>query len=659
MGRSPICPWLRGLPAKAVLTRTETAAGDACFVRLSAEICQRAVQLRPVGLQRYVALCRRNAYWLRPVFGGPGDALPSDAVLVLWQRDGDYGLLLPLLGARQRTTLRGSGEAFELHVDGHDGKAEESGDALLLTARGGDPLALLDAAFSAAARVLQTFRPRQEKPIPAMADLLGWCTWDAFYRHVSAEKVRAGLESWREAGLVPPLLLLDDGWQQTHEDKLSSFAANSTTFPAGLAELTRTAREDYGVRCVAAWVALTGYWCGIDPASGLGARYRLSHHRVAGALPWEPTTERDVSIVHPSDAHRFFDDWFEALRRQGVQAVKVDNQAALWQLAGPPLERANACRATQRAVQAAAALCFGGNQLSCMGQSIDAGGQALGPQLVRNSEDYHPERKDGQQRHVLENAYNALWTSAFGLPDWDMFQSHGEAAGFHAAARAICGGPIYLSDRPGEQDMVVVRSLCTSDGKTLRCDDAARPTADCLFEDCGRERKLLKLANRARGLGVLGLFHCREGVDAQDRDSIEDRFRVSDLPGLDGRLFAVYLRNRGELRLLDRRHVWRLELPWRGFEIATLAPVESDVAALGLLDKLVGAAALQSYGWRDAHTYVTELADGGQVGFYCGRAPVAITVGGREQPLSTPDARGLLALDAPRGGPVKVRLTFS
>jgi raffinose synthase len=664
--RSPICPWLRGVPAKSALTPATLGAeefpglagAEGCFLRVPASKLASA-RLRPASLVRYLALCRHNRWWLRPAFGGAGDAFPSPASLVLWERDSrDYGLLLPLMTHTLRPSLGGGGGAIEVLAEG--GVVANEGPILLLTAQGPDPLALIDGAFAAADRVQSSFRGRLAKPTPAWVDLLGWNTWDAFYRRVDAARLRGGLESWRELGFVPPRLGLDDGWQQHREERLTSFSADGERFPGGLGELTREVREGYGVRHVTAWLALTGYWAGVDPAGPLGTRYRLTHHRTTGVLPWALDEEREVSLIHPSDAHRFFDDWVESLRRQGVDGLKVDNQASLWELLPPTVDRADGCRSYQRGLQAAVGLGLHGEQLSCMGQSLEVVSHALGPQVVRNSEDYFP---DGDaQRHVLDNAYNALWTAAFGLPDWDMFQSHDPAAAFHAAARAVSGGPITLSDRPGQQDIGLVRGLCTSDGRVLRFDHPARPTVDRLLCDCSREPLLLKLTNRAGSRGVIGLFHCRgaDGANPELREPIEDRFRVADVPRLAGRRFAVYLQRSRELRLLDRRNVWRLELPWRGFEIATLAPLSRDVAALGLLDKLAGAAAVLEADWKDPCTYEARFADGGQMGFYWGLAPAQISLNGVKlgdnAPAPNPD--GLLVIDAPRGGPTTVRFTL-
>jgi hypothetical protein len=42
--------------------------------------------------------------------------------------------------------------------------------------------------------------------------------------------------------------------------------------------------------------------------------------------------------------------------------------------------------------------------------------------------------------------------------DWDMFQTNaGVTSRMHAVARAISGGPVYISDKAGEHDTDIIR----------------------------------------------------------------------------------------------------------------------------------------------------------------------------------------------------------
>ena len=57
------------------------------------------------------------------------------------------------------------------------------------------------------------------------------------------------------------------------------------------------------------------------------------------------------------------------------------------------------------------------------------------------------------------------------MQDWDAFQSvlpEPRAAAMHAATRAISGGPVYTSDRPGAHDRALLRSLAFPDGTVPR-----------------------------------------------------------------------------------------------------------------------------------------------------------------------------------------------
>ena len=72
---------------------------------------------------------------------------------------------------------------------------------------------LLARALRAASSRMRTFRPRDRKRAPPHADVFGWCTWDAFYSTVSADAVRSGLASLRDALVPARFVIIDDGWQ--------------------------------------------------------------------------------------------------------------------------------------------------------------------------------------------------------------------------------------------------------------------------------------------------------------------------------------------------------------------------------------------------------------------------------------------------------------
>ena len=98
--------------------------------------------------------------------------------------------------------------------------------------------------------------------------------------------------------------------------------------------------------------------------------------------------------------------------------------------------------------------------------------------------------------HMVHCAYNSLWMGNFIHPDWDMFQSTHPCAEFHAASRAVSGGPIYVSDHVGKHNFQLLKTLVLPDGSLLRCQHYALPSRDCLFQDPLHDGKtMLKIWN--------------------------------------------------------------------------------------------------------------------------------------------------------------------
>lgn len=84
---------------------------------------------------------------------------------------------------------------------------------------------------------------------------------------------------------------------------------------------------------------------------------------------------------------------------------------------------------------------------------------------------------------MIHCAYNSLWMGQIIQPDWDMFQSDHLCAKFHAGSRAICGGPVYVSDSLGGHDFDLLSKLVFPDSTIPKCVHFALPTRDCIFKN--------------------------------------------------------------------------------------------------------------------------------------------------------------------------------
>lgn len=251
---------------------------------------------------------------------------------------------------------------------------------------------------------------------------------------------------------------------------------------------------------------------------------------------------------------------------------------------------------------------------------------------------------------MVHCAYNSIWMSNFIHPDWDMFQSAHPCAEFHAASRAMSGGPIYVSDSVGQHNFKLLKSLALPDGSILRCQYYALPTRDCLFEDPLHDGKtMLKIwnLNKVRNsfqiiavfiyffflyelkygsdsilwkqyTGVLGIFNCQGGGwFPQDRKNksasefsslvtcmaspkdIEWNSEKNPIPIKGVNIFAVYSFQEKKLRLLKSSEKLEISLEPFTYELLTVSPVIVlpklvQFALIGLVNMLNTGGAIQS-----------------------------------------------------------------
>lgn len=605
------------------------------------------------GLARFTACHRYEPYWMKPCAGTRLSQVPSETqVLLAHLRSGRWLLIVPLIGDLFRFSLRGGpNETLSLLGETGDAFAPGLGGLAAYVAAGSDPFDLVkEGALSVVAR-LGTGRLRKDKPLPDFVDRFGWCTWDAFYQGVSADKVREGLEHFAAGGVRPRVLILDDGWQSTErmptgEDRLTSFAANGK-FGGDLGPTVRLAKEQHGIEIFLVWHSIVGYWGGVDGTRLPGYAVKDQTRQFGeGILSHAPSFNHDwwgnvVGFVSCDRIGAFFDDYHRSLAAQGVDGVKVDSQAVIESVACGQGGRLPVARAYREALEASVVKHFEGRLINCMSNGQETWYGSRFSTVLRSSIDFFPARPESHGAHLYANAQVALWFGEFMHPDWDMFQSGHEWGAYHAAGRAISGGPVYVSDKPGEHNFELLRRLVCRDGTVLRCDEPARPTLDTICVDPTRDDVLLKVWSRSGPAAVIGVFNARglpEG-DAPPR-TIAGDFGPADVPDFPQNTFACYAHNAKTLELLvqpDRRPI---ALGPRGFELFTLVPVHHGFAAIGLADKLNAAAAVVHTTWSDARTCDLTLRDGGEFVAWSQVQPAAVDVDGRSTSF---------AYDAPAG----------
>lgn len=632
--------------------------GVGAFVRFTASQPDSRLVF-PVGemnISRFMACRRCDPFWMIPEAGVRLGQTPAETQsLLVKMDDATCVILIPLVESPLRGALRGSGEnSLELVAETGDPQVVASSMVGLFVAAGEDPYILMVTAACSVAARLGSVRLRAEKHQPAFLDQFGWCTWNAFYQNVSHDAVRQGLQSFAEGGVQPKLLILDDGWQSVHETagnerRLSAFAANEK-FPGDLAPTVEMAKREFGIKTFLVWHAIMGYWAGVDGASLPGYDVHSMPYTytpdILGYVPDLPNWfGNQVGVPGILAIHRFYNDYHRHLRLQGVDGVKVDNQGSVEGVAAGSGGRVAMMQTYHEALEGSAQVHFKGNLINCMSCSNDMFYSTLNSIITRTSTDFWPDRPETHGQHLYTNAQVGMWFGEFIHPDWDEFQSGHEMGAFHAAGRAVSGGPVYVSDKPDGQDFDVLRKLVLPDGGVLRACGVGRPTRDCLFHDVTKEDMLLKVFNvNTAGSGVIGVFNCRYGDAAGEINGVVSPVDV-DSPAFDrtAALYAVYVHNSRQLRLLKRAEAWQVTLAPLGFEIFTIVPVVGGFAPIGLRDYYNSGGGIVDQ-WQRVlpDVYTLRVRSGGQFLAYSQSSPISITANGAMVPFTFEDKAGRL-----------------
>lgn len=277
-------------------------------------------------------------------------------------------------------------------------------------------------------------------------------------------------------------LIIDDNWQSIDYKGSSQFQygwnefeAEPQAFPSGLKHTISRIRNTHPtIKHIAVWHALLGYWGGISPGGKIAKTYKTIEVDRKDAKRRDLPLGGKMLVVAKEDVSRFYNDFYTFLRDCGIDAVKTDAQFMVdtWVEAGA---RRDLIKTYLDAWTLSTLRHFGAKAISCMSQIPQALFYSQMPTnrptiLVRNSDDFFPEVPASHPWHVWVNAYNAILMKHLNvLPDWDMFQTVHDYSGFHAAARCVSGGPIYVTDVPGSHDMDLIGQMTgtTPRGRTV------------------------------------------------------------------------------------------------------------------------------------------------------------------------------------------------
>ncbi|KAL2321792.1 hypothetical protein Fmac_026171 [Flemingia macrophylla] len=646
---------------------SSSAASSGCLVGFTAAE-SRSRHVASIGRLRgirFSSIFRFKLWWSTHWSGSNGGEVENETQMMILQNDAargrPYVLLLPLLEGPFRASLQGrhhhdDDDAVHVCVESGSTRVTERAfrGCLYMHVHKDDPFALVEEGVRAV-KLQQAggaFHLREEKgPPPGIVERFGWCTWDAFYLGVGPAGVWEGVKGLAEGGCPAGFVIIDDGWQTFCGDeeaaaeggsvecrvpgeqmakRLVSFEENGKFKKdgnCGMGGFVRGLKEEFrALEYVYVWHAFCGYWGGlrpnvpgmpqatvVKPSLSPGAQRTMTDQAVLRIM------EVGVGLAPP---HQLYHPLHSYLQSLGVDGVKLDVTQILEMLSEDYGGRVDMAKEYYKALTASVKKHFKGNGvISSMQQCNDF--MFLGTETIslgRVGDDFWCTDPAGdpngtywlQGCHMVHCAYNSLWMGNFIHPDWDMFQSDHVCAEFHAASRAISGGPIYVSDSVGKHNFKLLKKLVLPDGSILRCQHYALPTRDCLFVDPLHDGKtMLKIWNLNKCSGVLGLFNCQGGgwcpVTRRNKSASEFSHSVTclaspqdiewskgkhpiSIKGVD--VFAVYMLTDDTLKLLKYTESVQVSLEPFSFELLTVSPVvvlprkSVQFAPLGLVNML-------------------------------------------------------------------------
>uniref|UniRef100_A0A0D9X9A6 galactinol--sucrose galactosyltransferase n=1 Tax=Leersia perrieri TaxID=77586 RepID=A0A0D9X9A6_9ORYZ len=663
---------------------------------------------------RFMCTFRFKMWWMTQRMGTSGRDIPFETQFIIVEAAGDgdgdavYTVFLPILEGSFRAVLQGnSDDELEICLESGDPAVESfEGTHLVFVGAGSDPFEVITNSVKAVERHLQTFSHREKKKMPDMLNWFGWCTWDAFYTDVTSEGVKEGLQSLGKGGFAPKFVIIDDGWQSVSMDPagVASLADNSANFanrlthikenhkfqlngrkghreenPAnGLAHIVSEIKGNHELKYVYVWHAITGYWGGVRPGvDGMEhyeskMQYPVSSPGIQKNEPCDALnsiTTNGLGLVNPDKVFSFYNELHAYLVSAGIDGVKVDVQNILETLGAGHGGRVLLARKYHQALEASVARNFRDNGIiCCMSHNTDNLYSSKRSAVVRASDDFWPRDPASHTIHIASVAYNTVFLGEFMQPDWDMFHSVHPMAEYHAAARAVGGCAIYVSDKPGNHDFNLLKKLVLPDGSILRAKLPGRPTSDCLFSDPARDGKsILKIWNLNEHSGVIGAFNCQGAgwcklgkknlVHDEQPTTVTGVIRAKDVHHLatvaaddwNGDVI-VYSHIGGEVTCLPKNASLPVTLKSRDYEVFTIVPIKKlgngvSFAPVGLIGMFNSGGAVTALRYAGDAGVELKVRGSGTFGAYSSARPTRVVVDSEADEFSYDDGCGLVSFE--------------
>ncbi len=550
---------------------------------------------------RYMADHKRGQFWCQPYFDTDPFKIPAETQLLVCEKeDGSFLVILPVVGETYRCALQGKDKyAVTARLHSNYAKLPVCNTLAFVMAEGKDPHSLIESCVKAALDELGNKIPhRSQRCYPEAFAYLGWCSWDAMQIRVTHEGLLQKCREFKEKKIPIRWVLLDDMWGHVrdfygktynsfgemcrlmHASALYDYEADPLRFPKGLAACLADIKEMGYMTGI--WYPTTGYWRGIEWNSP--AYEKLKPYLL----------ETDDGIFVPDFLYDKSYDYYRTinqfLRECGADFIKIDNQSMSERFYNRLAPIGKAARSFHNGMEDAVMELFGDSLINCMGMSSEDMWNRKGSAISRCSDDFQPENRAWFAKHICQCAYNSLLQGQFYWCDWDMWWTDDGQAKKNSLARAVSGGPIYVSDQSERSNAELLAPLALSDGRILRCDNPATPTVDCICQDPTSSDAPVKLQNICRGSGVLALFNLNG-----ENKPVKGSFSPAEIQGLCGNEFVIYSHFTKQMQIVSKNEKVHVILADNDdMALYIIVPYRDGFAPIGRTDKFISPATVKA-----------------------------------------------------------------
>jgi hypothetical protein len=206
---------------------------------------------------------------------------------------------------------------------------------------------------------------------------------------------------------------------------LKSFEADTEKFPEGLKRSIEQVRQKHPGIKAGVWHTLGGYWRGVEPHSKIDIEYGPLVLLQKGRIKCD-WLSGDAHIISGNKIEEFYKDFYSFLEEAGSEISKVDHQGMFDSLLIETLEEEDGkqilakyqdalTKARKENFDSPPALiyCMGLIPKNFFGLYSLLPSEKEGLSIMRNSEDFFPNKEESHPSHVRENAFNSLLTKFF------------------------------------------------------------------------------------------------------------------------------------------------------------------------------------------------------------------------------------------------------